>query len=185
LPWETDPATPRPAPAELPLQPFPQWPLAIRLAHGAGLPGLRGYYLQVREWYRDNLMRIFFRLHHAMPSADREHWFAPHRDIRSRDGSFWQDGREGTEQASGFLIYPGQAQGILGKDILLEDTLDPGRHAHYQGARAVIARMGGRLSHGSTLLRELRKPSAVLPQVDVQWLGREVVYCYGELRLVE
>jgi hypothetical protein len=185
LPWETDPATPRPAPTELPLQVFPQWPLAIRLAHGAGLPGLRGYYLQVREWYRDNLMRIFFRLHHAMPTMDRAHWFAPHPDIRSRDGSFWQDGREGTEQASGFLIYPGQAQGILGEDILLEDTLDPGRHAHYQRARAVIARMGGRLSHGSTLLRELRKPSAVLPQVDVAWLGREVVYCDGELRLVE
>ena len=185
LPWETDPATPRPAPTELPLQTFPQWPLTIRLAHSTGLPGLRGYYLQVREWYRDNLMRIFFRLHHAMPAVDRAHWFAPHPDIRSRDGSFWQDGREGTEQASGFLIYPGQAQGILGQDILLEDTLDPGRHAHYQSSRAVIARMGGRLSHGSTLLRELRKPSAVLPQVDVGWLGREVVYCDGVLRLVE
>lgn len=185
LPWETDPATPRPAPTELPLQTFPQWPLTIRLAHSTGLPGLRGYYLQVREWYRDNLMRIFFRLHHAMPTVDRAHWFAPHPDIRSRDGSFWQDGREGTEQASGFLIYPGQAQGILGQDILLEDTLDPGRHAHYQSSRAVIARMGGRLSHGSTLLRELRKPSAVLPQVDVGWLGREVVYCDGVLRLVE
>ncbi|ROM85324.1 alpha/beta hydrolase [Pseudomonas brassicacearum] len=185
LPWETDPATPRPAPTELPLQAFPHWSLPVRLAHSAGLPGLRGYYLQVREWYRDNLMRMFFRLHHAMPLADRAHWFAPHPDIRSRDGSFWQDGREGTEQAAGFLIYPGQAQGILGADILLEDTLDPGRHAHYQRARAVIARMGGRLSHGSTLLRELRKPSAVLPQVDATWLGREVVYRDGELTLLD
>ena len=150
LPWETDPATPRPAANELPLQAFPQWPGLIRLAHSTGLPGLRGYYLQVREWYRDNLMRIFFRLHHAMPLADRDHWFAPHPDVRTRDGSFWQDGREGAEQATGFMIYPGQVQGILGEDILLEDTLDPGRHAHYQTARAVIARMGGRLSHGST-----------------------------------
>jgi hypothetical protein len=155
------------------------------VAHSTGLPGLRGYYLQVREWYRDNLMRVFFRLHHAMPMADRVHWFAPHPDIRSRDGSFWQDGREGTEQATGFMIYPGQVQGILGDDILLEDTLDPGRHAHYQAARAVIARMGGRLSHGSTLLRELRKPSAVLPQVDVAWLGCEVLYRDGELTLVK
>jgi len=185
LPWETDPATPRPAPSDLPLQAFPRWPLAVRLAHAGGLPGLRGYYLQVREWYRDNLMRIFFRLHHAMPQADRVHWFALHPDVRSRDGSFWQDGREGTEQASGFLIYPGQVQGILGEDILLEETLDPGRHAQYQSARAVIARMGGRLSHGSTLLRELRKPSAVLPQVDATWLGREVLYRDGELTLLE
>ncbi|POP99310.1 PEP-utilizing enzyme [Pseudomonas syringae] len=185
LPWETDPATPRPAATDLPLQAFPTWPGFIRIAHRAGMPGMRGYYLQVREWYRDNLMRLFFRLHHAMPGADREHWFAPHPDIRSRTGSFWQDGREGTEQATGFMIYPGQVQGILGEDILLEDTLDPGRHAHYQNARAVIARMGGRLSHGSTLLRELRKPSAVLPQVDLAWVGREVLYVDGELRLVE
>jgi hypothetical protein len=73
----------------------------------------------------------------------------------------------------------------LGEDILLEDTLDPGRHAHYQTARAVIARMGGRLSHGSTLLRELRKPSAVMPQVNLAWRGREVRYADGELTLVE
>ncbi|GAB7532249.1 alpha/beta hydrolase [Pseudomonas sp. 3A(2025)] len=185
LPWETDPGTPRPALTDLPLQTFPHWPRRVRLAHATGLPGLRGYYLQVREWYRDNLMRVFFRLHHAMPQAEREHWFAPHPHIRSRDGSFWQDGREGSEQATGFMIYPGQVQGILGRDILLEDTLDPGRHAHYQAAQAVIARMGGRLSHGSTLLRELRKPSAVLPQVDVTWVGREVVYVDGVLRLVE
>ncbi|WP_449121850.1 alpha/beta hydrolase [Pseudomonas viridiflava] len=185
LPWETDPATPRPALTDLPLQAFPAWPKMIRLAHSAGLPGMRGYYLQVREWYRDNLMRVFFRLHHAMPQTDRAHWFAPHPDVRARTGSFWQDGREGTEQAAGFMIYPGQVQGILGEDILLEDTLDPGRHAHYQSARAVIARMGGRLSHGSTLLRELRKPSAVLPHVDPEWLGREVRYADGELTLIE
>ncbi|MEE3927217.1 alpha/beta hydrolase [Pseudomonas viridiflava] len=185
LPWETDPATPRPALSDLPLQAFPAWPKTIRLAHSAGLPGMRGYYLQVREWYRDNLMRVFFRLHHAMPQTDRAHWFAPHPDVRARSGSFWQDGREGTEQAAGFMIYPGQVQGILGEDILLEDTLDPGRHAHYQNARAVIARMGGRLSHGSTLLRELRKPSAVLPHVDPEWLGREVRYADGELTLIE
>ncbi|RBJ77632.1 alpha/beta hydrolase [Pseudomonas sp. MWU12-2534b] len=185
LPWETDPGTPRPACTELPLQAFPQWSPAITLAHRLGLPGLRGYYLQVREWYRDNLMRIFFRLHHAVPEADRGYWFAPHEQPRSRGGSFWQDGREGREQAAGFMIYPGQVQGVLGVDILLEDTLDPGRHAQYQAARAVIARMGGRLSHGSTLLRELRKPSAVLPQVDPAWVGREVLYADGQLSLVE
>lgn len=184
LPWETDPGTRRPALTDLPLQPLPAWPASITLAHRLGLPGLRGYYLQVREWYRDNLMRVFFRLHHAMPEAQRAHWFGPHPQVRSRDGSFWQDGSQGSEQATGFMIYPGQVQGILGQDILLEDSLDPGRHADYQAARAVIARMGGRLSHGSTLLRELRKPSAVLPQVGSEWLGCEVLLHDGELRLV-
>ncbi|MGB5954238.1 PEP-utilizing enzyme [Pseudomonas sp.] len=183
LPWETDPGTARPGPVELPLQPLPSWPRPIALAHRLGLAGLRGYYLQVREWYRDNLMRIFFRVHHAMPQAERARWFAPHAEVRNRAGSFWQDGREGLEQAVGFMIYPGHVRGILGQDILLEESLDPGRHAHYQQASAVIARMGGRLSHGSTLLRELRKPSAVLPQLDSGWLGREVVYHDGELRL--
>lgn len=185
LPWETDPATQRPALTPLPLQPLLTWPLSIRLAHTLGLPGMRGYYLQVREWYRDNLMRIFFRLHHAMPIADRPHWFAAYPSARNRGGSFWQDGQLGTEQAAGFLIYPGRVEGILGKDILLEETLDPGRYLEYQAAQAVIARMGGRLSHGATLLRELRKPSAVLPGVDLTWLGREVAYQDGELMLIE
>jgi hypothetical protein len=44
--------------------------------------------------------------------------------------------------------------------------------------------MGGRLSHGSTLLRELRKPSAVMPQVDLAWVGCEVLYLDGELELI-
>lgn len=184
LPWETDPATQRPALTPLPLQPLPAWPLSIRLAHTLGLPGMRGYYLQVREWYRDNLMRIFFRLHHAMPMADRLHWFAAHPTARNRGDSFWQDGQLGREKAAGFLIYPGRVEGILGKEILLEETLDPGRYLEYQAAQAVIARMGGRLSHGATLLRELRKPSAVLPDVDFAWLGRKVAYQDGELMLI-
>lgn len=184
LPWETDPATPRPKADNLPLQPFPTWPRLIRVAHATGLPGLRGHYLQVREWYRDNLMRLFWRLHHAVPEADCAVWFAPHPFARTRDGSFWQDGRDGVEQATGFMIYPGEVRGKLGEDILLEETLDPGRHADYQKAKAVIARMGGRLSHGSTLLRELRKPSAVMPNVDVAWLGCEVLYVDGQLSLV-
>lgn len=185
LPWETDPATARPHAGKLPLQPFPSWPVGIALAHRLGMPGLRGYYLQVREWYRDNLMRLFFKLHHAMPAKDRAHWFAPHPAVRTRHGSFWQNGSDGIEQAAGFMIYPGRVQGILGQDILLEDSLDPGRHAHYQKARAVIARMGGRLSHGSTLLRELRKPSAVLPDIDMAWIGRQVQYHDGNVTLVE
>ncbi len=183
LPWETDPGTPRPPATDLPLQAFPTWPRAVVMAHRLGLPGMRGYYLQVREWYRDNLMRLFFKLHHSLPVAEREHWFVPHPHVRERQGSFWQDGNEGSEQATGFMIYPGQVHGILGQDILLEHTLDPGRHEHYRQARAVIARMGGRLSHGATLLRELRTPSAVVPQVESAWLGQPVIYHDGTLSL--
>jgi hypothetical protein len=61
--------------------------------------------------------------------------------------SFCQDGQAGREQAQGFLIYPGRVAGVLGRDILLEESLDPSRHQRYQAAQAVIARMGGRLSH--------------------------------------
>jgi pimeloyl-ACP methyl ester carboxylesterase len=185
LPWETDPATARACLVALPQQGFPVWSRGTTLAHRLGLPGMRGHYLQVREWYRDNLMRIFFRLHHALPLADRPYWFAPHEAVRSRTSSFWQDGQAGREQAQGFLIYPGRVAGVLGRDILLEDSLDPGRYQHYQAAQAVIARMGGRLSHGATLLRELRKPSAVLPDIDPAWLGEQVVYHDGVLKLAE
>ena len=183
LPWETDPATPRPASAPLTLQTQPHWPLPIRIAHRYALPGMRGHYIQIREWYRDNLMRIFLRLHHAFPTADRAHWFSAHSAARTMNSGFWQDGHTDNAQSAGFIIYPGHAEGVLGKDIMLVDTLDPGQHAQYTSARAVIARMGGRLSHGATLLRELQKPSAVSPDIDLTWLGRKVSYQDGKLTL--
>ena len=116
-----------------------------------------------------------------MPQADRAHWFAPHAHARTQQGSFWQDGHTGAEHGAGFVIYPGTAEGILGHDILLVDTLDPGHYADYQQARAVVVRMGGRLSHGATLLRELRKPSAVIPDADPSWHGARVRYQDGVL----
>ncbi len=123
LPWETDPATSRPAQSALPIQAFPVWPAGVKLAHKLSLPGMRGYHLQVREWYRDNLMRIFFRLHHAFSEQDRQHWFSPHASPRDRGNSFWQDGHASHEQATGFIIYPGNVEGVLGQDILLVETL--------------------------------------------------------------
>ncbi|WP_035054441.1 PEP-utilizing enzyme [Andreprevotia chitinilytica] len=185
VPYETDPASPRTSGADLPIQPFPVWPAAIRLAHHAGLPGLRGYYTEVREWYRDNLMRVFYRLHHAVPAEGRAHWFAPHTSPREHSGSFWQDGSGQTAQDFGFVIVPGSAEGIVGVDILLVDTLDPGQYTSYRAAKAVIARSGGKLSHGSTLLRELGKPSAIAPDTDPSWLGRAARYCDGRLEATE
>jgi hypothetical protein len=184
LPWETDPATPRPVDAVPPLQAFPTWPRGVRLAHTFSLPGMRGYYLQVREWYRDNLMRIFYRLHHAFPESDRPYWFSPHPAPRNMGNGFWQDGHVSNDAASGFVIYPGCAEGILGNDILLVETLDPGQYAYYKSAQAVIARLGGRLSHGATLLRELHTPSAVMPHINQAWVGRKVTYQDGRLELV-
>ena len=184
MPWETDPATPRPSLPALLLQPFPVWSRRIQTAHALGLPGLRGYYIQIREWYRDNVMRIFFRLHHAMPESKRAYWFAPHEDARTQLGGFWQDGYCGNEVDDAFVIYPGAVEGVLGEDVLLVDTLDPGLYANYQKAAAVITRMGGRLSHGATLLRELNKPSAVMPQVDPDWMGQRVRYANATLSLL-
>ena len=184
LPFETDPATPRPMGAAIPLLAFPTWPFLIQHLHRLGVPGLRGYYHEVREWYRDNLMRIFFRLHHAFPAAEREYWFAPHPAARDRQGAFWQDGGDALQQSFSFMIYPGNAEGTLGSEILLVDSLDPGRYASYKSARAVIAKSGGRLSHGATLLRELRMPSAVLPDTPEVWRGQQVRYSNGKLVLL-
>ncbi|WP_374347503.1 PEP-utilizing enzyme [Chitinimonas sp.] len=184
LPWETDPATARLAGPVPPLQPLPRWPATVRLAHHHGLPGMRAYYSQVREWFRDNLLRIFFRLHHAMPKAERADWFAPHPQARSRSGSFWQDGRDSGCHSSGFLIHGGTAEGVLGEDILLEASLDPGRYQDYARALGVVALRGGRLSHGATLLRELGKPAAIIPAINPDWRGRRVCLAEGQLSLV-
>lgn len=184
VPFETDPTSPRPTGQLLALQDFPKWPQIIHAIARLGLPGLRGYYLQVREWYRDNLMRIFYRLYHTFPKSMRHDWFIPHDFPRAQSGSFWQDGSASEPQNYAFMIYPGQVIGQLGHDILLVDNLDPGRYASYRTARAVIARSGGRLSHGATLLRELGKPSAVMPNVSESWRGQWVYYHNGHLQRV-
>lgn len=185
VPFETDPASTRLNGPTLKLQGFPTWPHAIHAMAFLGLPGLRGYYLQVREWYRDNLMRIFYNLHHAMPLSERAYWFASHDHVRKQTGSFWQDGSEAAPLSFAFMIYPGEVIGQLGQDILLVDNLDPGRYATYRTARAVIARSGGRLSHGATLLCELGKPSAVMPNVSESWRGQQVLYSNGHLQLLK
>ncbi|HSC81049.1 MAG TPA: PEP-utilizing enzyme [Chitinolyticbacter sp.] len=185
LPYETDPATPRQPGASLPLRSFPAWPLAVRMAHRMGLPGLRGWYAEVREWYRDNLMRLLYKLHHAMPESEREYWFAPHPSPRTQTGSFWQDGSGETAQQFGFVIVPGYAEGVLGEHILLVDTLDPGQYDAYARARAVIAKSGGKLSHGATLLRELGVPSAVVPEPGDYRPGQQVRYAHGQLTLLD
>ncbi|MEM7659280.1 MAG: alpha/beta fold hydrolase [Bacteroidota bacterium] len=179
LAYESDPATPRPKGKPLPLTEFPQWSSIMWVLHAIGVPGLRGRYLEVREWFRDNNMRLFHRLHQAMQDSD---WLELHPGTRSQQGTFWQDGGAALRQDFSFMIYPGKVSGILGEDILLVDALEPGHFSHYQQAKGVISRSGGRLSHGATLLRELQKPSAVLSEVDESWIGEAVVLEDGTLR---
>lgn len=177
LKFESDPASVRPEVAPLPLEAPPPWRWWIRLLHQWGVPGLGGKYFEVREWFRDSNMRLFFRLHHALKGSD---WLLPHPGIRTRSGTFWQDGSGLQQQSHGFVIYPGGVHGTVGVDILVVDALEPGHYEDYRKARAVIARTGGRLSHGATLLRELKKPSAVIPGIQV-CDGARVHYRDGRL----
>ena len=75
------------------------------------------------------------------------------------------------------------AEGFVGKDILIVDALEPGHLEDYKQAKAVIARTGGRLSHGATLLREIKKPSAVVPEARFEQ-GARVRYRDGVLELL-
>lgn len=165
LAYESDPATERPqTPLEkllVPQDPISQWPTHIRFFNALGMPGLGGYYFQVREWFRDSNMRLFHRLHLAMRGSE---WLEAHEGLRSKSGTFWQDGGEMLRQDHGFVIHPGEVEGVVGKDILIVDALEPGHFEQYKAAKAVVSRTGGRLSHGATLLRELQKPSAIVPE---------------------
>ena len=179
LPYESDPATPREAGADVNLRPLPQWPATIKWLHRLGFPGLRAYYIEVREWFRDNNMRLFYRLHFALQEST---WLEDHPHPRSRKGSFWQDGDEISGMGKGFVIYPGEAEGVLGEDILLLDTLKAGDYDRFAQAKAVIALSGGKLSHGATLLRELQKPSPIIPHANEFLPGQRVHYAQGILK---
>jgi pimeloyl-ACP methyl ester carboxylesterase len=180
LKFESDPASMRLSDEVMPLEPFPRWSAGIHLLHRLGAPGLGGKYFEVREWFRDNNMRLFHQLHIALRGSE---WLLPHTGIREKSGAFWQDGGAVMTQSHGFVIYPGRAEGIVGEEIMIVDALEPGHYEDYKKAKAVIARTGGRLSHGATLLRELKKPSAVMPLVGTDLLGQRVVYIDGELQV--
>ena len=185
VPFESDPATPRRASEEKPLLPFPAWNTFTHAWHGLGLPGLGGRYFEVREWFRDSHARLLHRLHNELRGSE---WLTVYPSPRTRSGTFWQDGvlfgdTDIGQHDLSFVIYPGSAEGVVGQDILIVDSLDSGQYERYKLARAVIARTGGRLSHGATLLRELRKPSAVIPDAnkDGQLNGSKVRFENGRI----
>jgi hypothetical protein len=176
--FESDPATPRNNKEEKRLLLFPLWSKGIRIAHLLNLAGLQSYYFEVREWFRDNNMRLFHRLHNALEGSE---WLKAHEGIRTKSGCFWQNGGETLSQAFSFVIYLGRVEGILGKDILVVDALEPGHFEDYKQAKAVISRTGGRLSHGATLLRELQKPSAVISNFPKDFEEKFVIFENGKI----
>ncbi len=182
LKFESDPASIRPSDQVMPLEPLPTWSWWIHALHRVGAPGLGGKYFEIREWFRDNNMRLFHRLHIALRGSD---WLLPYPGIREKSGAFWQDGGAVMTQSHGFVIYPGRAEGVVGEEIMVVDALEPGHYEEYEKAKAVIARTGGRLSHGATLLRELKKPSAVMPLVGDDLRGKRVSYADGQLDVVD
>ena len=178
LKFESDPATER-APCDIePITPLPRFNGLQLLFHYFCLPGLSGKYFEVREWFRDNNMKLFFRLHHVLKGSE---WCKPHRSQRSQAGSFWQNGEKETVQSFSFVIYPGQAKGTVGDNILIVDALEPGHLEDYMAADAVISRTGGRLSHGATLLREIQKPSAVMAELPPLEQGTQIQYRNGQV----
>jgi predicted DCC family thiol-disulfide oxidoreductase YuxK len=164
VPFETDPASPRTTATCPTVEQPPAAHWLTRVLLTLGLPGTGAYLVSQREWFRDNYTRLHFRLHHALAHYEKTspHWFIPHPYARSQQGGFWQDDGIVNQQDNNFVIYPGDVRGHVGQDVLIVESLDPGQLEHYRKFKAVIARIGGSLSHGAILLRENAIPSAII-----------------------
>lgn len=165
--YETDPASPRePGTVEKFKPPEPAGWLDHWLDY-LGLPGNANRYIELREWFRDSYTRLYHKLHFGLLEyeLDDPRWFEHHAHPRRMKSGFWQHSGDTNTGMETSVIYPGVVKGKVGEDILIVDTLDPGQYRIYQTFKAVIARMGGQLSHGAILLRELRIPSAVIPDL--------------------
>jgi len=156
---------------------FPTFNILQQGWHRLGLPGLGGLYFAIREWFRDNNMKLFFIIHNELKSSN---WLKLIEPKRERSGTFWQSGMDIGKQDHGFLIYPGRVTGIVGSDIIVVDALDPGHIEDYIAAKAVISKSGGRLSHGATLLREKRIPSAIIPDISVE-MDQKITFNNGKI----
>lgn len=180
--YESDPASPREIKVFQELNEYPKRNIFRKVWNRLGLPGVRGWYIEVREWFRDNNMKLFQRLHFELAGSNE---FEKSGVIREKSGTFWQDSglydRVEYDESLPAIIYPGEAKGIVGVEILIVDALDPGHFEEYKLAKAVISRSGGQLSHGATLLRELKKPSAINSKISDEHTGKLVHYSDGNL----
>ncbi len=181
VPYESDPATPRHRGEEKQLVPQPHWGLGVRFWNKVGLLGMGGKYIELREWFRDNNMRLFHRLHNALEGSV---WLGPHEGVRTRKGTFRENGDDIQGEAHAFVIYPGTVEGRVGYEVIIVDALDPGQYEFYISARAVVARCGGKLSHGAILLRELKKPSAIIPECPFLPDGTRIRFSNGRIEKV-
>ncbi|MBW7855550.1 MAG: PEP-utilizing enzyme [Ignavibacteriaceae bacterium] len=184
--FESDPASERKVEKFYHVSSFPKWNLFLRIWSAIGLPGMRGRYIEIREWYRDNNMRLIQRLHFALKGTEA---FGLSEAVRLKSGTFWQN--SGVDESADFndsipsIIYPGDVIGIIGKDILIVDALEPGHFEEYKNAKAVIARNGGMLSHGAILLREIKKPSAIISNFPDNLSGKLVNFKNGVITLMD
>jgi hypothetical protein len=128
-----------------------------------------GKYLEVREWFRDENMKVFYHLHYQWAAHPL---MQMHPGARVRTGTFFENNPDKVAQMEGALvIVPGKVEGIIGRDILIVDVLQAGNVEEYRNYKAIVAKAGGRLSHGATLLREFGIPSAIIPQASNEWKG--------------
>jgi len=118
IPYESDPGTPRQTVKVDDMKPFPEWTEFIGFMHRIGAPGLVNKYIEVREWFRDNNMRLFHKLHLELQGTS---WLDLHDGERKQSGTFWQDGGEVLQQSLSFVIYPGEIEGIL---VLCQVSID-------------------------------------------------------------
>jgi len=191
--YESDPASPRTtAQNDAPLfQSYRKLPRTLdRLFDALLLPGNQAYFIEQREIFRDTYTRLYFRLHILVKKLDHDGLlFSPYLNPRELSGSFWQHNGQPLchnalydENSTGVqVIYPGKVSGVVDKDILIVDRLDPGKFKHYRGFKAIIARGGGYLSHAAILLRELRIPSAFIPDMPELLPGTQLEFNNGDL----
>lgn len=185
-PFESDPASPRDTTDFKDVVELHKPKGIQKFFYVDGFFGFNNYFVYVREWFRDNNMRLFQRLHAGLENTGKgREWFEKFDAERKITGTFWADEGDVYDQDFSFVIYPGSAEGIVGegKDILIVDYLDPGKYSEYKKYKAVISKTGGKFSHGAILLRELKIPSAIISNVVNDLEGKKVKYENGRVNM--
>lgn len=185
-PFESDPASPRDITDFKNVVELHQPQGLQKFFYTAGSLGFNNYFVYVREWFRDNNMRLFQRLHAGLQETEKgREWLEKFDSVREITGTFWADEGDVYDQDFSFVIYPGSVEGIVGeeKDILIVDYLDPGKYSKYKKYKAVVSRTGGKFSHGAILLRELKIPSAIISNIENDLDGKKVSYENGKISI--
>ncbi|MCH8909013.1 MAG: hypothetical protein IH840_18180 [Candidatus Heimdallarchaeota archaeon] len=160
LQFESDPVTPRNKGELTSLDPYPFQNKFLRFWHKLGGFGLRGHYIAIREWFRDSNMKLFYRLHFLL---QRHELLIDHGGTRHKSGLFMEHtGLSVASKSDIILLYPGKVIGVIGQDLLIVETLQSHDFERFKQYKVIISKTGGKLSHGATLVRELKIPSAII-----------------------